>query len=49
MIARADRRGERYALTIDDAISSGIDSFSEAFRSDEPATMMNAFLTRNRK
>jgi enoyl-CoA hydratase/carnithine racemase len=35
-------------LSLDEAIERGIDSFAEAYRSDEPRTMMQRFLQRKR-
>ena len=36
-------------LPLDDAIGRGIESFAEAYRSDEPRRLMNAFLIRKRE
>lgn len=36
------------SLSLDDAISAGIDTFSDAYRTDEPRTRMQAFLNRKR-
>ena len=44
---RLIRRWEE--LPLDEAISAGIDSFSEAYNSDEPSLLMNRFLNRKQE
>ncbi len=41
--------GEWDGLTLDDAVLRGIDTFAEAFKTDEPARMLGAFVARKKK
>ena len=40
--------GEWEKLSVDDAIRAGIDSLSDAFKTDEPQRMMKPFFERKR-